>query len=105
MATIQLYLPTTKMSGPALPEPKINFSDDIKASRHPKLSALIAKNLIIQVHGQNLAVADALIGSGATCSVLFDGFKVSNNDRGVPGRGHIDFLVTFRAIKSDGYDG
>jgi D-psicose/D-tagatose/L-ribulose 3-epimerase len=30
---------------------------------------------------------------------------VSNNDRGVPGRGHIDFLAVFRAIKSSGYDG
>jgi len=30
---------------------------------------------------------------------------VSNNDRGVPGRGHIDFQAIFRAIKSSGYDG
>jgi D-psicose/D-tagatose/L-ribulose 3-epimerase len=30
---------------------------------------------------------------------------VSNNDRGVPGRGHIDFLSVFRAMKSTGYDG
>ena len=30
---------------------------------------------------------------------------VSNNDRGVPGRGHIDFLALFRAMKSSGYDG
>jgi D-psicose/D-tagatose/L-ribulose 3-epimerase len=30
---------------------------------------------------------------------------VSNNDRGVPGRGHIDFPAIFRAIKSSGYDG
>jgi D-psicose/D-tagatose/L-ribulose 3-epimerase len=30
---------------------------------------------------------------------------VSNNDRGVPGRGHIDFQTIFRAIKSSGYDG
>jgi D-psicose/D-tagatose/L-ribulose 3-epimerase len=30
---------------------------------------------------------------------------VANNDRGVPGRGHIDFLAMFRAIKSTGYDG
>jgi D-psicose/D-tagatose/L-ribulose 3-epimerase len=30
---------------------------------------------------------------------------VSNNDRGVPGRGHIDFLALFRAAKSSGYDG
>jgi D-psicose/D-tagatose/L-ribulose 3-epimerase len=30
---------------------------------------------------------------------------VSNNDRGVPGRGHIDFQTIFRAIKLSGYDG
>jgi D-psicose/D-tagatose/L-ribulose 3-epimerase len=30
---------------------------------------------------------------------------VSNNDRGVPGRGHIDFQNIFRGIKSSGYDG
>ena len=30
---------------------------------------------------------------------------VSNNDRGVPGRGHIDFPALFRVIKSSGYDG
>ena len=30
---------------------------------------------------------------------------ISNNDRGVPGRGHIDFPAIFRAIKSSGYDG
>jgi D-psicose/D-tagatose/L-ribulose 3-epimerase len=30
---------------------------------------------------------------------------IANNDRGVPGRGHIDFPAIFRAIKSSGYDG
>jgi len=30
---------------------------------------------------------------------------VANNDRGVPGRGHIDFLAVFRVIKSSGYNG
>ena len=30
---------------------------------------------------------------------------VCNNDRGVPGRGHIDFAGVFRAIKSSGYSG
>jgi D-psicose/D-tagatose/L-ribulose 3-epimerase len=30
---------------------------------------------------------------------------VANNDRGIPGRGHIDFPATFQAIKSSGYDG
>ncbi len=30
---------------------------------------------------------------------------VCNNDRGVPGRGHIDFKSIFRAVKTSGYDG
>lgn len=30
---------------------------------------------------------------------------VSNNDRGVPGRGHIDFAAIFRVMKSAGYAG
>jgi D-psicose/D-tagatose/L-ribulose 3-epimerase len=30
---------------------------------------------------------------------------VSNNDRGVPGRGHINFPDIFRAIKASGYNG
>ncbi len=30
---------------------------------------------------------------------------VANNDRGVPGRGHIDFPAIFRSIKSSGYNG
>jgi D-psicose/D-tagatose/L-ribulose 3-epimerase len=30
---------------------------------------------------------------------------VSENDRGTPGRGHIDFAATFRALRASGYDG
>jgi D-psicose/D-tagatose/L-ribulose 3-epimerase len=30
---------------------------------------------------------------------------ISNNDRGVPGRGHIDFSALFKAIKTSAYDG
>ncbi len=30
---------------------------------------------------------------------------VSENDRGTPGRGHIDFAAAFRALKAAGYDG
>ena len=30
---------------------------------------------------------------------------VANNDRGIPGRGHIDFPALFRVIKSSGYGG
>jgi D-psicose/D-tagatose/L-ribulose 3-epimerase len=32
-------------------------------------------------------------------------FHVANNDRGVPGRGHIDFAAIFRRMKAAGYDG
>ena len=30
---------------------------------------------------------------------------VSENDRGTPGKGHVDWLGTFRALRSGGYDG
>jgi len=30
---------------------------------------------------------------------------VSENDRGTPGKGHIDFATTFKALKAVGYDG
>lgn len=30
---------------------------------------------------------------------------VSENDRGIPGRGHIDFASIFKAIRASGYDG
>ncbi|MGH6806983.1 MAG: sugar phosphate isomerase/epimerase family protein [Ensifer adhaerens] len=32
-------------------------------------------------------------------------FHVSENDRGIPGRGHIDFLSMFKVLKEIGYDG
>ncbi len=30
---------------------------------------------------------------------------ISENDRGIPGRGHIDWAGTFKALRSSGYDG
>jgi len=30
---------------------------------------------------------------------------VSENDRGIPGRGHIDFASIFRAVHQTGFDG
>jgi D-psicose/D-tagatose/L-ribulose 3-epimerase len=30
---------------------------------------------------------------------------ISENERGTPGRGHIDFPAALRALKSSGYDG
>ncbi|KKC38811.1 isomerase [Devosia epidermidihirudinis] len=30
---------------------------------------------------------------------------ISENDRGIPGRGHIDFAEIFRAVRATGYDG
>jgi D-psicose/D-tagatose/L-ribulose 3-epimerase len=32
-------------------------------------------------------------------------FHVSENDRGIPGKGHVRFEETFRALKASGYDG
>jgi len=30
---------------------------------------------------------------------------ISENDRGTPGKGHVDFPGTFKALRSGGYDG
>ena len=35
----------------------------------------------------------------------FTHFHVSENDRGTPGRGHVPWGETFRAVRSSGYDG
>jgi hypothetical protein len=62
---------------PSFARVQINFSGGIKAADTQKLSALITKNpdksFIIQVHGRNLEIAEALIDSGVGCAVLFDG--------------------------------
>jgi D-psicose/D-tagatose/L-ribulose 3-epimerase len=52
----------------------------------------------------NLEEKDPIAAIGAIRSHLSH-VHVSENDRGTPGRGHIDFASVFKALKHSGYDG
>ena len=52
----------------------------------------------------NIEEADPIGAITATAKFL-KYVHISENDRGVPGRGHIDFAATFAALKASGYDG
>jgi D-psicose/D-tagatose/L-ribulose 3-epimerase len=52
----------------------------------------------------NIEEADPLRAIRESAGTIYY-VHVSENDRGVPGRGHIDFAGTFAALKSIGYDG
>ena len=45
------------------------------------------------------------IGSIAAAGRRINHVHISENDRGTPGAGHIDFAATFRALRGIGYDG
>ena len=45
------------------------------------------------------------IGAITATAQAINYVHISENDRGVPGLGHIDFAGTFAALKSSGYDG
>jgi D-psicose/D-tagatose/L-ribulose 3-epimerase len=45
------------------------------------------------------------IGVVAETADVIRHVHVSENDRGTPGRGHIDFRATFKALRAAGYDG
>jgi D-psicose/D-tagatose/L-ribulose 3-epimerase len=45
------------------------------------------------------------IGCIAQAGGVIRHVHVSENDRGAPGRGHVDFPATFRALRRAGYDG
>jgi D-psicose/D-tagatose/L-ribulose 3-epimerase len=46
-----------------------------------------------------------LIGCIGKSSGFIDHVHISENDRGTPGRGHIDFAAVFKALKAIKYDG
>jgi D-psicose/D-tagatose/L-ribulose 3-epimerase len=52
----------------------------------------------------NIEEQDPIGAIGASAEVIRH-VHVSENDRGTPGRGHIDFGATFRALRAAGYDG
>jgi D-psicose/D-tagatose/L-ribulose 3-epimerase len=47
----------------------------------------------------------ALIGCIGESAQYISHVHISENDRGTPGRGHIDFASIFKALKAIGYDG
>jgi D-psicose/D-tagatose/L-ribulose 3-epimerase len=52
----------------------------------------------------NIEEKDPIGAIGETADVIRH-VHVSENDRGTPGRGHVDFPATFRALRAAGYDG
>ena len=52
-------------------------------------------------HIEEQSQAGAIATLGSKMGVL----HVSENDRGIPGRGQIDFAAVFRAARAQGYDG
>jgi len=52
----------------------------------------------------NIEEKDPIVVIGETADVIRH-VHVSENDRGTPGRGHVDFPATFRALRAAGYDG
>jgi len=46
-----------------------------------------------------------LVGCIGKSAAFLDHVHISENDRGTPGRGHIDFVAIFKALKAIHYDG
>ncbi|QRM53706.1 sugar phosphate isomerase/epimerase family protein [Sinorhizobium sp. BG8] len=80
----------------------LNTMDDLSAHineiDHPNIRAMY------DTFHSNIEEADP-IGAFTRNSRNFVHVHVSENDRGVPGRGHIPWDDTFRAIRASGYDG
>jgi D-psicose/D-tagatose/L-ribulose 3-epimerase len=65
---------------------------------HPNFGALY------DTFHANIEEQDPL-GAIAACADVIRHVHVSENDRGTPGKGHIDFHATFQALRAAGYDG
>ncbi|MEM9851729.1 MAG: TIM barrel protein, partial [Pseudomonadota bacterium] len=52
----------------------------------------------------NIEERDPVGSIGATAAAIAH-VHISENDRGTPGRGHVDFAATFAALHAAGYDG
>jgi D-psicose/D-tagatose/L-ribulose 3-epimerase len=65
---------------------------------HPNFGALY------DTFHANIEEKDPVGVIGASADVIRH-VHVSENDRGTPGKGHIDFRATFRALRAAGYDG
>ncbi|MDP6763809.1 MAG: sugar phosphate isomerase/epimerase [Planctomycetota bacterium] len=70
----------------------------VRAVDHPSFSMLYDTH---HAHIEEQDVADAILSSATEIGHV----HVSENDRGVPGRGLVDWATTFRCLKEIGYDG
>ena len=73
-------------------------ADYVRRVDHPNIKALYDT---FHSNIEEVSLLKAFADNAATIAHV----HISNNDRGVPGRGHIDFRGLFRAIKASGYDG
>ncbi len=65
---------------------------------HPSFGALY------DTFHANIEEQDPIGAIGETADVIRH-VHISENDRGTPGKGHIDFRATFKALRAAGYDG
>jgi D-psicose/D-tagatose/L-ribulose 3-epimerase len=72
-----------------------SYLDDV---HHPNISGMY------DTFHANIEEKDP-IGAVAALGRHLSFVHISENDRGTPGRGHIDFQATFKALKAAGYDG
>ncbi len=70
----------------------------LDAVGHPNISGMY------DTFHANIEEKDPIAAIGAIRRHLSH-VHISENDRGTPGRGHIDFSAVFRTLKSAGYDG
>ncbi|MGH6945685.1 MAG: sugar phosphate isomerase/epimerase family protein [Geminicoccaceae bacterium] len=73
-------------------------ADYVRRVGHPNFGALY------DTFHANIEEKDP-IGCIGAAGAAINHVHVSENDRGTPGRGHIDFPATFRALRRAGYDG
>ena len=73
-------------------------ADYVRRVDHPNIKALYDT---FHANIEEVSLPKAFADNAATIAHV----HISNNDRGVPGRGHIDFAGLFRAIKASGYNG
>ena len=74
------------------------LADYVASVDHPAIRAMY------DTFHANLEEADP-VGAFDTIAPHCVHVHVSENDRGVPGRGHVPFAETFRRIRASGYDG
>ncbi len=75
-----------------------DLSTHLRAVGHPNISGMY------DTFHANIEEKDPIAAIAAIQRHLSH-VNISENDRGTPGRGHIDFAAVFKALKGSGYDG